>query len=234
MLNVHSSKDLSTRARIRNAAVERFAREGFAAPVRLIAADAGVSAALVIHHFGSKESLRGECDDFMLGEIRRAKQASVDQLAAGGGLIEILSQPEESATMLGYVLRSLQDGGRVGKTFIDNMIEDAIDYTRDAVEKGLAHPSVDEQARARYLMYSGLGALLLEVTFNPPADPEDLGTLVREFLETSYKPMLELYSQGFFTTRRLLDEYLVHISDPPEPRGPADTRRPGRRRRTKS
>lgn len=217
MLYMRSAADLTARSRIRQAAVNRFAREGFGASVRSIADDAGVSAALVIHHFGSKETLRKECDDVLLAEIRSLKHDNVDKIADGGSLLEMLSSAEEWSLTLGYLLRSLQDGGPTGRAFIDHMIEDAIDYTKDAVDKGLAHPSVDEPARVRYLIYSALGALLLEVTFNPPKDPRDLGALVREFLRTSYKPMLELYSQGFFTTRRLLDEYLQHESAPSQP-----------------
>lgn len=223
---MHSTIDLTTRARIRNAAVERFARTGFGASVRSIAADVGVSAALVIHHFGSKDTLRKECDDFVLSEIRTMKQQNVNEVASGGSLIEMLSRAEEFGPLLGYVLRSLQDGGHAGRVFIDHMVQDAVDYTQDAVEKGLVHPSIDEAARARYLTYSALGALLLEVTLDRPTDPNDLGALVREFLRTSYLPMLELYSQGFFTTRRMLDEYVRYVSDPPPQPRPRPTPEP--------
>jgi AcrR family transcriptional regulator len=49
---------VTTRAAIHRAAAELFARDGFAATtVRAIAAHAGVNAALVIRHFGSKEGL---------------------------------------------------------------------------------------------------------------------------------------------------------------------------------
>ncbi len=60
------SEDLTTRARIRDAAVLRFGREGFGASVRTVAADAGVSPGLVIHHFGSKDGLRAACDEYVL------------------------------------------------------------------------------------------------------------------------------------------------------------------------
>ena len=55
--------DLTARARIRDSAIVYFGRHGFqSATVRAIAADAGVSPALVIHHFGSKDGLREACD----------------------------------------------------------------------------------------------------------------------------------------------------------------------------
>src|SRR5919199_4055952 len=74
--------DLTTRARIRDAAVLRFGREGFGVSVRALAADAGVSPGLVIHHFGSKDGLRAACDEHVL---RTAAEAKRKALITGGG-----------------------------------------------------------------------------------------------------------------------------------------------------
>ncbi|MBB3090572.1 TetR/AcrR family transcriptional regulator [Nocardioides albus] len=208
--------DQSTRERIRDAAVLRFARDGFGASIRSIATDAGVSAALVIHHFGSKDELHAECDERVLAEIRGAKNETIDELASGQGILHRFAAADEYAPMLGYVLRSLQDGGPVGRTFIEQMIEDAVGYTKHGIEAGLIKPSLDETARARYLVLSALGSLMLEMTLNPSEDPSDISGIVRGFLATSYLPMIELYTQGVFTTRRMLDEYLLYVPDPPQ------------------
>ncbi|MGY0539200.1 TetR family transcriptional regulator [Nocardioides sp. YJ-D4] len=208
--------DPTTRERIRDAAVVRFARDGFGASVRSIATDAGVSPALVIHHFGSKDELHAQCDERVLAEIRAAKNETIDELASGQGILHRFAAADEYAPMLGYVLRSLQDGGPVGRTFIEQMIEDAVGYTKHGIEAGLIKPSLDETARARYLVLSALGTLMLELTLNPPKDPRDISGMVRGFLSTSYLPMIELYTQGVFTTRRMLDEYLLYVPDPPQ------------------
>ncbi|MFJ9387288.1 TetR family transcriptional regulator [Nocardioides sp. NPDC101246] len=208
--------DPTTRDRIRDAAVLRFARDGFGASVRSIATDAGVSPALVIHHFGSKDELHAECDEQILAEIRATKNDTIDELASGQGILHRFAAADEYAPMLGYVLRSLQDGGPVGRTFIEQMIEDAVGYTKHGVEAGLIKPSLDETARARYLVLSALGSLMLELTLNPAEDPSDISGIVRGFLTTSYLPMVELYTQGIFTTRRMLDEYLLYVPDPPQ------------------
>lgn len=208
--------DPTTRERIRDAAVLRFARDGFGASVRSIATDAGVSPALVIHHFGSKDELHAECDERVLAEIRAAKNASIDELASGQSILHRFAAADEYAPMLGYVLRSVQDGGPVGRSFIEQMIEDAVGYTKHGVDSGLVKPSRDEAARARYLVLSALGTLMLELTLNPPEDPSDISGMVRGFLATSYLPMIELYTEGFFTNRRMLDEYLLYVPDPPQ------------------
>ena len=177
MLNMRSAavrtttpaSDLTTRARIRDAAVLRFARSGFGASVRRIAADAGVSPALVIHHFGSKEKLHAACDAHVLASIAESKRTNMVR-ATSGGLLEVLAQTDDLAPLVGYVLRSLQTGGAVGKAFVEHMIDDAEQYTAEAVEAGIARPSRDERARVRYLVLSSLGALLLAVTLDPPKD----------------------------------------------------------------
>ncbi|MFD0204347.1 MULTISPECIES: TetR/AcrR family transcriptional regulator [Saccharothrix] len=65
-----ATSDLTARARIRDAALARFGADGVAgASMRAIAADAGVSPALVVHHFGSKEGLRQACDEYVLAAM---------------------------------------------------------------------------------------------------------------------------------------------------------------------
>lgn len=218
---VRAAADLTARARIRDAAVYRFAVDGFGAPLRVIAKDAGVSAGLVMHHFGSKDKLRAECDAHLLATIRRLKRENVADAAAGQSFFHKFAAVEENAPIVGYVLRSMQDGSPLAREFIDHMVADSVDYTREGVAAGVIRPSRDEAARARYLTLSALGALLLEVTLNPPSDPSDLVAIVRSYFTNSYLPMLELFTEGFLTSRRMLDEYLMYVPDPPVENGAA-------------
>jgi AcrR family transcriptional regulator len=210
-----STSDLTARARIRDAAINRFAVEGFGASVRAIASDAGVSAGLVMHHFGSKDKLRAECDAHLLATIGRLKRENVAAAAAGQSFFHKFAAAEENAPIVGYVLRSMQDGSALAQAFIGHMVDDAVGYTEDGVAAGVIVPSRDEVARARYLTLSSLGALLLEVTLSPPSDPGDLAGIVRGYFTNSYLPMLELFTEGFLTSRRMLDEYLMYVPDPP-------------------
>ena len=78
VLNMRSASDDRTAiARIRDAAIQQWGEQGFNVGLRSIAEAAGVSAALVIHHFGSKDGLRKECDDYIAEEIRTGKSASL-------------------------------------------------------------------------------------------------------------------------------------------------------------
>lgn len=222
-----STSDLTARARIRDAAIHRFAVEGFGASVRAIASDAGVSAGLVMHHFGSKEKLRAECDAHLLATIGRLKRENVAEAAAGHSFFHKFAAVEENAPIVGYVLRSMQDGSPLARDFIGHMVDDAVSYTKDGVAAGVIVPSRDEVARARYLTLSSLGALLLEVTLSPPSDPGDLVGIVRNYFTNSYLPMMELFTEGFLTSRRMLDEYLMYVPDPPSQDEVAPTPAPG-------
>lgn len=208
--------DRTARARIRDAAIWRFAADGFGASVRAVAQDAKVSPGLVIHHFGSKEALRAECDAHILTRIRDLKNKNISQVSDGESFLAAFAAAnEQGAELIGYVLRSMQDGSVLAREFIDRMVDDAVEYTRHAVATGIVVPSRDEEARARYITFSALGALLLEITLDPPTDPSDIQAVTDRFLERHYLPILEIYSEGFLTTRRMLDDYLMFVTDPP-------------------
>ena len=219
ILNVRSTSpspvDLSTRARIRDAAVLRFALDGFGAPVRAIAKEAGVSAALVMHHFGSKDALRAACDAHVREQIRIAKTENTQRAASGVGFFQVFATADGFGPLVGYVIQSMREGSAVGRDFVASMIADAEEYTKAAVDAGVARPSRDEKARARYLAMSAMGAMLVGLMLDPPTDADDVTVYVRRYFQQLYLPMVELYTEGFLTTRQMLDDYLLYIGDPP-------------------
>ena len=83
---MRSADDRTAIARIRDAAIEQFGQHGFGVGLRTIADAAGVSAALVIHHFGSKEALYGEVFERNLGRasIIGMDRGLNDQWTRGG------------------------------------------------------------------------------------------------------------------------------------------------------
>src|SRR2546421_9734795 len=65
--------DLTTKARIREAAMVHFAADGVGATsLRAVARAAGVSPGLVVHHFGSKEGLVAAVDEAVVQRITAA------------------------------------------------------------------------------------------------------------------------------------------------------------------
>lgn len=115
--------DLTGRARIREAAVRLFADNGIdGATVRDIAAAAGVSPGLVRHHFGSKESLRDACDDYVLNRLVRMKEeAIVSGHLADPGFMSAAQPP--LLVFYRYLARSMADGSPSSAAMFDEMVE---------------------------------------------------------------------------------------------------------------
>jgi AcrR family transcriptional regulator len=210
LLNVRSvpadPRDLTARARIRDAAVEAVARRGSGFTVREVAAAAGVSPGLVLHHFGSKDGLRAACDAHVLAEIRRAKTQTLVR-PRPGELLAQLAVMDGYATVAGYLVQSMQSGGDLAVRFLDQMVADAESWLQEAVDAGAVRPSRDPAARARHLVHQGLGALLVHLRTRPAG--EDLGAALRAYGEQFTLPALEIYTEGLLTDPRLLQEYLT-------------------------
>ncbi|GIG41236.1 TetR family transcriptional regulator [Cellulomonas phragmiteti] len=210
--------DLTTRARIRDAAVVRYAREGFRVGLRVIAEDAGVSAALIVHHFGSKDGLRAACDAHVLRQIREAKEQALVTGSAQDLLLQLAAM-DRYAPLVGYALRSMQAGGELAREFVEHFVADAEVYIAEAVAAGSMRPSRDEKARARYLTLQGLGALLLEMTLHPPDDPTDVEGILHRHRDRMMLPAIELFTHGLMTDNRMLEAYLLYVGDPPQEDG---------------
>src|ERR1700689_4714861 len=104
------SADLTATARIRDAAIEQFGQHGLGGGPRATAEAAGVSAALVIHHFGSKDGLRKACDDFVAEEIRSSKSEAINS-SDPATWFAAMAEIEEYAPLMAYLVRSMQAGG---------------------------------------------------------------------------------------------------------------------------
>jgi AcrR family transcriptional regulator len=203
-----ATEDLTARARIRDAAIRRFGADGFGVPVRTVAAEAGVSPGLVIHHFGSKENLREVCDDHVLRVIREAETDAFTQRAPADWLHQ-LAALDEFAPLVGYLVQALLAGGELAATLMQRMTDDAEEYLADAVAAGTIKPSRDPAARAAWLVDVGIGAVLSFVRRHPPVDGDYRSTL-RAYAEAAALPALELYTEGLLTDSTLLDAYLEY------------------------
>ena len=205
--------DLTAVARIRNAALLRFARDGFGVGLRTIAADAGVTAGLIAHHFGSKDGLRRACDTEVLRLTQEVKRSSM-YFGGPTDLMTQMSQVEEYIPATAYAMRSLMEGGELATTLMDLFVGDTVSYMSDAVKAGTVTPSHNEEARARYLLYAGFGALLLFLRYEA-SEPGDIEAAVREFIDRYGPVTAELYSRPLFTDPGLYADYVRATSADP-------------------
>ncbi|MFQ2877765.1 TetR family transcriptional regulator [Mycobacterium sp. MS3] len=200
------SADLTAVARIRDAAIAQFGEHGFGVGVRRIAEAAGVSAALVIHHFGSKEGLRKACDEYVAEEIRSSKSEAIqsnDPATWLGQMAEI----EPYAPLMAYLVRSMQSGGELANMLWQRMIDNVEAYLEEGVRAGTVKPSRDPQARAQYLAITGGGGFLLYLQMH--STPTDLRTVLRDYANDMVLPALEVYSEGLMTDRTMYDAFLA-------------------------
>ncbi|WP_162616488.1 TetR/AcrR family transcriptional regulator [Xylanimonas allomyrinae] len=197
--------DFSTRARIRDAAITRFAREGFRVPLRVIAADAGVSPALVIHHFGSKERLREECDRHVLEHSFMLKEGVLDDTDFEL-MRRLLSNMRAFDEPVAYLLRAILEGGSVARTILERTVASSEAYLEKAVAAGTVKPSHDPAARARYVTYLALGMLVM--AFTAGSGEDDPYTHVTDAMSDLTLPHLELLTQGLLADGEYLRHYL--------------------------
>ncbi|WP_065483371.1 TetR/AcrR family transcriptional regulator [Streptomyces sp. PTY087I2] len=209
-----ASADGGTAVRIRDAAIARFGRDGFGVGLRVIAADAGVTAGLVVHHFGSKGGLRRACDEQVLSAIREEKRKAFTDGTAGM-LLEQMASVERFAPLVLYVLRSLQAGGELAAELVEQMTADAEQYLAAGEAAGVVRPSRDPAARTRYLALQSAGGMLLWFTLHGGGDPETFQASFRRYVEEVTAPALELFTQGLLVDRSMLDEFLMQVPDPP-------------------
>ena len=185
--------------------------------MREISARAGVSPGLIRHHFGTKDQLRAECDEEVLRRYRELKAEGIRMSPTQ--TMSALSQLDDFAPMFVYILRSVRDGGPAGREFVEHMIAEAVIFSEDAVREGLLKPSRDPVARARYLVTSALGGMLVQLTLMPELDLSDIGRTVQRLTEATTLPTLELFTEGILVDRSVLDEYLAHAPGPPAASG---------------
>src|ERR1700752_17832 len=133
------SADLTAAARIRDASIEQFGQHGFGVGLRAIADAAGVSAALVIHHFGSKEGLRKACDDYIAEEIRSSKSEAVQSRDPATWFAQ-LAEIEEYAPLMAYLVRSMQTGGELATMLSRRMLDNTEEYLEEGVRAGTLKP----------------------------------------------------------------------------------------------
>jgi len=201
---MRSADDLTATARIRDAAIEQFGQHGFDVGLRAIAKAAGVSAGLVIHHFGSKDGLRKACDELVAETIRTAKTESVQNSDPAAWFAQ-MAQIESFAPLMAYLVRSLQTGGDLAKSLWRTMLANAEEYIEEGVKAGTIKPSRDPKARARFLAINNGGGLLLYLQLHD--DPTNLRAVLHDYAQDMLMPSLEVYTNGLMTDSTMYDAF---------------------------
>ncbi|MDX8052331.1 TetR family transcriptional regulator [Lentzea sp. BCCO 10_0798] len=193
---MRSASDLTARARVRDAALARFGTDGIAGTsVRAVAADAGVSPALVVHHFGSKEGLRQACDDYVLDSIRSGGETSIEALG------EVL---QAATPIRRYLARALLDDTPAARALFAEIVDRTEAWLAAGEQEGWVRASADAKARAVTYVSWLLAPLVLgdQVGRLLGGDPAETATAVR-----GARAGLEMLTHGLFADDRWLTAF---------------------------
>lgn len=192
-----ASDDRTARAVIRDEALRLFGAHGpDAVSVRQVAAAAGVSPGLVIHHFGSKDGLRTAVDDHvlaqftgMLGELTGESAGDLYAAGAASSLTEVFARYLPPGSPVPDYLRRLLllADGDTGKRLFAQMYQVSVVAMDAMVTAGLAVPGNDPAVRAAILLCNDLVVLLLRdqiaaVLGEDPLSPAGLARWGNELL----------------------------------------------------
>jgi AcrR family transcriptional regulator len=194
--------DLTTRAKIRDAAIAHFARDGFdRANLRAIATTAGVSAGLVIHHFGSKAGLRQACDAHVLGTLlsqarREASPSGLQDVIRG-----YLAEPEAFQLQIDYLGRAVSEDSPAGRQFVDALVDETESIIASGIANGSMRPSSDVRALAAVVATTSLALLTMSSHVSRALGHSDTGP---DLMRRLAVPSLELYTRGLYTDESFL------------------------------
>lgn len=167
MTQAAPQRDLTARARIRNTALTRFANTGVeGASMRRIAADAGVTVGLVVHHFGTKERLREEVETYVVDQFAEAiASVPVEGLARDvarerdRAVAEMLAQQPDVVT---YVRRAVLGLSGPDDDLLRRLAELAAEEVARARAFGVADTDRRDSIQTIRTMTRQLGQLLLQ------------------------------------------------------------------------
>ncbi len=165
-MNAPAPEDLTARARIRHAAFELLATRGVpSVTLRAIAEAAGVSPALVIHHYGSKQGIVDAVGEWVQSVLRSStadEGASRDPAEANArrsaGFEQLLT---DTPLLRSYIRRMLLEESPEGLDWFARIVDDGAHDLRGRERNGMARSSRDVEAVAAILNVIALGPLLL-------------------------------------------------------------------------
>jgi TetR/AcrR family transcriptional regulator, regulator of cefoperazone and chloramphenicol sensitivity len=161
------ASDLTSYARVRNAALEGFARDGVGATsIRDVAKAAEVSPGLVQHHFPNKAALIDAVNDYVIDIATHAfsqppdKDSPADIQQQLGDRVTALMR--EHPTTLRYVARSAADGDETALGLFDAFLAIARAQWQALADRDLLRPDTDITWAALHAVVINLGTILLK------------------------------------------------------------------------
>lgn len=175
--------------------------------MRQVAAAAGVSPGLVVHHFGSRAGLREAVDAHVAavfdGLVNALAEADWSDTEVGASFVAVvLAQLPAGSPILGYLRWLLLSGDPAGTTLFLRwhlLTGQVLDQMTTA---GIIRPSPDPPARAAFLLVNDLAALLMHEHLTAALGDDPLSEAGMARWTDS---LLDVYRNGLFTAAQTPD-----------------------------
>ena len=152
---------IDSRERLIEVAVSVLAREGLAASsLRMIAVEAGVSPALLVHHFGSRQNLVEEAVSSMLGEWLETKDELMS-LDLSDALAQWPAIAEDGDLKLQFFKQVMLAGGQTASHLYERLVIEAKDRLKRFIVQGAMRELPDLDAAAVLFATYALAPLLM-------------------------------------------------------------------------
>jgi TetR/AcrR family transcriptional regulator, regulator of cefoperazone and chloramphenicol sensitivity len=196
---VTSAEDLSSRARLRDAAVRLFAERGVAGTsVRDIAEAARGTAGLITHHFGSKERLKAAIDELLVEVFTAPLTAHSDRSSPTAEAVgEALAQSMAAHPDLrAYLRRSFLENDPASAEVFDRFVGLLRDLLAEMQAAGTLRADLDLDWAPLQVLFLHFGPLLL----GPAVDRIlNIDSYADDVIRRRSRAHLELLSRGFFS-----------------------------------
>lgn len=194
--------DLTTRARIRNSAIEVIGTHGFErASMRMIAQAAEVSPALIVHHFGDKNGLRTVCNAHVSAMFTDEQEGADGTSRTIETIQAALADLDQYGPALAYLAQMLSGDSGAADELFDDILHGTLHTIREQEASGVIHPQRDLESTALLLTLFGLAPVILRRQFARALGEDELtpAGIARITI-----PMLELFTQGFYRDDAIL------------------------------
>jgi AcrR family transcriptional regulator len=162
-----SGEDLTAKARIRNAAMDLYAEYGEDhTSMRAIAAAAGVTVGLLVHHFGTKDRLRDAVDQLVVDHFAQAiAQVPVTGTPAEIGAARDAAVQEMLAAnpaVVNYLRRTVLNPSPTGGSLLERLTELARREVSQLRATGFASTTRSESSQVIGVVVRHFGHLFLQ------------------------------------------------------------------------
>lgn len=177
-----------------------FAERGTAGvSIRDVAADAGVSASLVMHHYGSKQRLKAAVDERATAALAELiagfSDVGLDEVSAMSFASAFAERFGDDSALVPYLRRLLIDGGAPAQTLFRTLFDATLALMVGLEAAGVAKPVDDAAVRAAFLLVNDLAVLVLREQI---ADALGFDPVGPEGLLRWGETVMDVYTTGIF------------------------------------